>query len=769
MQIHRIQGTLMTGLFKKTGNYLYLQLFFMLSCGLVLITASTVLSQENLIYYTIPYTESSPDIDGIVSEGEWYGAELVNLNNETSPSQNVPALVDTEVLMMEDGLNFYVAFIAFDPEPDKIRAFFSDRDGCWDDDLVTVVIDTFNDERRAFEFSANPLGVQMDAICDDVSGGGGFFSDNDSSWNAIWDSAGKISDTGYVVEMKIPLSQLRFPGGLEKQTWGIDLLRSYPRDQRHKFSNNTKNYDLSCYLCQLTKAQGFTQLEQSRNLRIVPTVTASYSKTRPDPKKDDWREDTDLDVGLDIRWGINQDFYLNATINPDFSQVEADVAELDVNNTFSIFYPERREFFLDGADYFNTFSNLVHTRNISSPKFGIKLTGKRDVHTFGLFFADDETTSFLIPGNQGSLYASLDDEESLNTAFRYRLDVNRNINLGMLLTDRRADDYSNTVVSVDGSIRLGSSDTIEMQVMRSASEYPADTQMFFGQEAEIDDFAYKINYGHRDNNWEWSARYTEYGDDFRADMGFITHSDYRNIDLSGGHNWHFGPGSRFSRFFLGADYKKNWDIAGNKLEEKAGIKINLQGPMQSFMFMGYNHGEKFYNGQFFDVYNVFFFGHIRPLASVDIGFDISTGDGIDYFNTRSGREFTISPQIELRVGKHFKLDLRHNYQTMDIDGERLYTTNLTDLRFTYQFTIRSFIRVTVQYSDTDRDLSLYVVDTTFIDSRSRDITSQVLYSYKINPQTKFFIGYSESGLQNDALNEINITHHTVFTKLSYAF
>ena len=256
----------------------------------MIIPIPDVLSKEKPISYEIPYSKSIPSVDGEISEGEWSGAELVYLDNETAPSQNVPVLVDTNVLMMEDGSNYYLAFIAIDPEPEKIRAFFSDRDTCWDDDMVGVVIDTFNDERRAFQFFSNPLGVQMDSVCDDVASGGstgddwgadggwdpggGWPEGGDNSWNAIWDSAGKISENGYVVEMKIPLNQLRFPSGLEKQIWGIDLVRIYPRDKRHRFSNNTKDYNIFCYLCQLNKTQGFTKLEQNANIRLVPAVNS---------------------------------------------------------------------------------------------------------------------------------------------------------------------------------------------------------------------------------------------------------------------------------------------------------------------------------------------------------------------------------------------------------------------------------------------------------------------------------------------------------------
>ena len=712
------------------------------------------------VSYRIPHVESDPVIDGKISPGEWASAEHVKLDNETFPSQNVPAIVDTEVLMMEDGSNFFLAFIASDPEPSKIRAFYRDRDASWDDDFVGVVIDTFNDERHAFEFFSNALGVQMDAVYDDVAG------NEDNSWNAIWDSAGKITDKGYVVEMKIPLNQLRFPGGLDKQTWGIDLLRFYPRDKRHRFSNNRKDYNRSCYLCQFKKAQGFTKLKQDVNLQLVPTITASYSKDRVSPEDDDWDDVFKPEVGMDIRWGINQDFYLNATINPDFSQVEADVAQLNINNTFALYFPERREFFLDGADYFNTYATLVYTRNILSPEYGIKLTDKKGAHTFGLFFANDKDTSFIIPGNEGSMIASLDNKKSINTAYRYRLDINNNINLGMIFTDRRADDYSNTVTGIDGNIRIGSSDSIRMQLMKSFSEYPAQIQTEYNQKPKISDYAYLLNYEHSDNKWYWRSNYTEYGDDFRADMGFINRVNYKQLNLEGGHIWHFGPGSRFSRIYLGGYWYKSYDESGMGLEEEKEILLNADGPLQSFIFLSYFQREHFYNGKYFDENKINFFGQMKPMAGMEIGLDFNYGDTIDFDNTRPGRILSIGPLINMQIGKHFQVNLKHNFQEMNVQGRRLYTTNLSDLRFTYQFGIRSFLRAIIQYSDTKRDPSLYIFD---VDARSKDLTSQILYSYKLNPQTRFFIGYSDTGFQNDTMNSIKKTNYTVFTKLSYAW
>ena len=213
--------------------------------------------------YAIPHTTDEPLIDGVIALGEWDDALAVELTNETYPRENVPAPVSTRVYLMEDGRNFLLAFVASDPEPDKIRAYYRDRDRSFQDDMVGVVIDTFNDERRAFEFFANALGVQMDLIQDDVA------RNEDASWNAIWDSAGRINDEGFVVEIRIPLNQLRFPSGIEHQTWGIDLLRFYPRDVRHRISNNETDYGVTCYLCLLQKAEGFANLEERTNLPFI--------------------------------------------------------------------------------------------------------------------------------------------------------------------------------------------------------------------------------------------------------------------------------------------------------------------------------------------------------------------------------------------------------------------------------------------------------------------------------------------------------------------
>ncbi len=192
----------------------------------------------------LPRIDGPVNIDGILDDDAWRQALQIKVDTETNPGENIPAKVKTVAYLMEDGNSLFVAFDARDPDPGAIRAFLRDRDSAYNDDFVGVVIDSYNDQRRAFEFFSNPLGAQMDLTNDDIN------RREDDSWNAIWDSAGRITKSGYIVEMEIPLNQLRFQKIDGKQVWGLDLIRMYPRDSRTRIGSNPLDRELNCYLCQ---------------------------------------------------------------------------------------------------------------------------------------------------------------------------------------------------------------------------------------------------------------------------------------------------------------------------------------------------------------------------------------------------------------------------------------------------------------------------------------------------------------------------------------
>tara|TARA_B110000037_G_scaffold80759_1_gene96263 strand:- start:4356 stop:6605 length:2250 start_codon:yes stop_codon:yes gene_type:complete len=741
-------------------------LSFKLSTSLVLLALVIIgfswpeLHAQSLSNYNIPRVNTQPRIDGQIDQGEWRQATRIAVNIETNPNDNVPAEVEAHALIMEDGEVLYVAFIALDPDPDQIRAFYRDRDSMWNDDWVSIVLDTFNDERRAFEFFANPYGVQADAIQDDVN------NDEDESWNAIWDSAGQINEEGYVVEMAIPMKQLRFTPSENSQTWGIDLVRFYPRDRGTRIANNPRDRNISCYICQISKADGFANLTRSRNLEVIPTVTSTAVENR-NPAMGGWNsESIDAEGSLDVRWGISQDLYLNATLNPDFSQVEADSAQLDINNTFSLFFPERRTFFLDGADYFDTFERLVHTRNISDPDYGLKLTGKSGGHTYALLTANDVNTSFLIPRSLGSSVASLGEIESNVAIGRYRFDIFENSTIGALITDRRADGYNNTVSSVDAVLRPTDQDSISIQSMHSSSEYPILIQGQYGQAASLSDTSQRLEYRHTDRIWDWRLGYTDTGDDFRADLGFVNRVDFKFVVATVGHTWRGESGDFFNRIRVALDYDRTEDQSGLQLEEEFEVFLNMNGPKQSFLSGLFGGSETYWNGKYFDEQ----FNQLRvgftPRANLRVSALMRVEDIVDFANTRLGRSKRFGPSVNYRWGKHLELDLDHTLQQFDVDGGRLFTANLTDLKTTYQFSARSFLRFTLQYTDNKRNQDLYVRS---VQARTKQLTTQLLYSYRFSAATRFFIGYSDAGFQNDTYDAIEKTNRTVFAKFSYAW
>ena len=722
-------------------------------------TLSPTLESAQRLEVEIPRITAIPIIDGSIDEDEWQEAAAIQVNIEVDPGDNIEAEVTAQALIMEDGQTIYVAFRAHDPDPSQIRGFYEDRDSGWDGDYMGIILDTFNDERRAFEFLVNPFGVQMDAIYDDVN------QREDESWNAIWDSVGQITESGYTVELAIPLKQLRFSETESVQVWGIDFYRHYPRDRSTSIHSQRIDWNISCYLCQISKLEGFQNLEQSRNLEVIPTITSSSSESR-NPEVGDWERENNSQGSLDLRWGISQDTYLNATINPDFSQVEADSLQLDVNNTFSLFFPERRTFFLDGADYFDTYENLVHTRNIASPEYGLKLTGKTNQNTYGLVAANDETTNFIIPRSLSSRVASIEGLESKVAIGRYRRDIFENSTLGALVTDRRGKNYSNTVLSLDSTLRPTAQDTISIQAMHSTSEYPNNIQTEHQQEAELNDNSYVIEYQHNDRQWDWRLGYYDWGDDFRADLGFVNRVDFKHMVATIGRTWRWDGDGFFSRIRFAADYDRTEDQSGLQLEEETEFFVNMSGPLQSYLNGLFGSSETYWNGKYFDEqFNMINVG-FSPTPNLTLSSMIRYEDVVDFANTRLGYSKRWGPRINYRFGRHFQVNLRHQLQEFESDSKPLFRANLTDLRATYQFDARSFVRLTVQYADRERNVENYI---RVVDATSKNLGAQLLYSYKLNAATRFFLGYSDKGFQNDIYDSIEYTNRTFFAKFSYAW
>jgi hypothetical protein len=366
--------------------------------------------------YEVHPAASPIALDGRLDEAAWRQASPILLRYEYFPGDNSPAPVETTCFVTYDRDRLYVGCRALEPDIAALRANLADRDAPREDDTVGFLIDPFNDGRRAFQFRVNARGVQMDAFNNDVD------DDEDWSWDAIWDARVLVGDDGYTAEIGVPFSSLRFPRTAAAQTWGFMAVRDRPRSTRLRMRSALVDRNRACLVCQFDKLTGFVSIAPGRNVEIDPTMTLARTETR-DPFPDGrLGGSVSPRAGVSARWSVTPNVVLSGTANPDFYQVEADAAQLNVNDRFQLFFPEKRPFFLEGADFFATPINAVFTRTIADPDFGVKLTGKEGPHAFGLFVAQDSVTGLLVPGFERSSFEGI-DRRHVASAARYRHDL----------------------------------------------------------------------------------------------------------------------------------------------------------------------------------------------------------------------------------------------------------------------------------------------------------------------------------------------------------
>ncbi len=712
---------------------------------------------------SIPHSTDAVEIDGVLDDAIWRSALVLPLTIETYPRENQAPEVETTAYLVENGRELLIAFDARDPDPGSIRAYLRDRDSAFNDDFVGVVLDTFNDQRRAFEFFVNPYGVQMDLIQDDVN------RNESSSWNAIWDSAGEINARGFTAEMSIPFSQIRFPRVDGEQTWGIDVLRFRPRAQRVRISNNAQDRNLSCYLCQFGKFTGFTNAEPGRALEVVPTLTATRTDLRSGPGVGPLeRGDFESEAGLGLRWGITPDLTLDVALNPDFSQVEADFAQLEENATFALFYPETRPFFLEGEDYYTTPLQAVFTRTVADPDAGVKFTGRTGANTIGVFATNDTVTNLLLPGPFGSRTTSLAQD---NDAFvgRYTRGFGRTSTISALATSREGVGYSNEVAGFDGRYFVNDRSTLRFQYLSSRTEYPADVVAQFGQAPEIDGDAWRLEYRYGSRDWFAQVWHHDLDPSFRADSGFISRVGVVQDRFEMSRTFYGDADAWYTDYRIGAQGGQSEAADGQFIDRFLQPFISFQGPMQSFVRIGGGPRKEYWNGQTHDLDTGFLFSQLRPRSGLNLSVQINRGEAIDYANSRMADQRRIQPQVDWNATRHLLVRLRYtNDRLSATDGPTIFHASLTDLRLTWQFNVRSFVRLTLQNQDVERNVDLYVNRLT-TDPTTSSLATQLLYSYKLNPQTVLFAGYSDSRLEDDLTRELEKTGRTLFLKLSYAW
>ena len=535
----------------------------------------------------------------------------------------------------------------------------------------------------------------------------------------------------------------------------------------HRLRSMPLDRSRNCYFCQAGTITGLSGVTPGRNVEIDPTLTVGRTDSAGDDVSGPLeRGPVDRRLGVSARWGITPNLSLNGAVNPDFSQIDADVVQIAVNRRFALFYPEKRPFFLEGADFFVTPMRAVYSRTVADPEWGAKLTGKAGANAIGAIVARDRETNLLFPGPQGSSSTTLDQPYTTGIV-RYRRDIGEASALGVLLTDREGDGYHNRVGGVDGYLRLSERDTLRVQALRSDTRYPRAVAQAFGQsEDAFTGWSTSVIYDHNERNWNWWSSFLERSSRFRADSGFMPQVGYRSGEV-GAEKVVWADGAHwFNRLRFDVNLRREETDRGEFQFDEVYAGARYEGPLQSTLALDTSRSRARYAGIDYDNDWVELFFNFRPTGNVTSSIDVSYSHAFDYDNLRPGRAFAVQPGVTWNIGRHLYLQLDHAYERFTRDGDWLYRANVTQLRAVYQFNVRFFVRAIVQRAVINQNVRLYGPALT--DPGSDELLGQYLMAYKVNPQTVVFFGYSD-GREGTDVRARTLQNRTVFLKLGYAW
>jgi len=655
---------------------------------------------------------------------------------QRTPSDGQPATERTEAYAGYDDSNLYVIFVCFDDEPEKMRQRLSRRDDVFGDDFVEIALDTFNDQRRGYGFAANAHGIQWEALWTEGEG-------YDSSFDTVWHSEGRITPQGYVVRMAIPFKSLRFPAQ-PRQTWGIIFRREIPRKSEGVYWPHISSRREG-RLAQAAALTGLENISPGRNIQLNPygAFRSFRALDTRDPNRPVFvRDASDPDAGLDAKFILKDSLVLDVALNPDFSQVESDEPQVTVNERFEVFFPEKRPFFLENANFFQTPIDLVFTRRIADPQFGARLTGKVGPYALGAFVIDDESPGKRLPDGHPR-----DDQRALFGIVRVSRDLFRESSLGFIYTDREFDGDYNRVGGFDGRFKLSPNWVAKFQGVTSWTlriDPNGDVTHAAGP-------AYDFEIGREGRSFIYELEYNDRSTGFRTESGFVPRPDIRRVGQFV--SYRFWPeGSFILNWGPELSLDRVYDHQGNRLDWAASPSFFVTMPGRTSLSVYYNGGRERLRPQDFGGltrsldfsqpgYGFTFDSSYFSLVGVS-GF-VGRGKRIN-FAPPSGEEPFLADEtparldITVRPGSGLRVDNTYllTRLTDRASDESVFNNHIFRSKWNYQFTRELSLRVILQYDTTLANPSLTSLETT------KNFNADFLITYLLHPGTALFIGYN---------------------------
>lgn len=704
--------------------------------------------------------EGNITLNGDLDDPRWQSAQAVQLSYEIQPGENAPAPQATTARVIYNSEYVYFGFDCRDTDPGAIRAHISDRDKIFDDDFIVILLDTYGDYQRTYEFCVNPFGIQADLL---RTG-----NNEDDSFDTVWETAAKENSRGWTAVMAIPFKSLRFPASQE-QTWTLSLARVYPRASRALLSWTPLDRNNPCLQCQGGYLRGIAGVQSVSSVDILPYVVGQQSgevADDSDPASPFANGKPKGRIGGGIRFSPTPDLAVEAVVNPDFSQVESDATQISVNSTFALFYTEKRPFFLLGADMFQNQVQTFYSRTINNPIGGARVIGKSGSFSFSYLAAADRNTPYIVPGEERSDFVESDVRSFSNVA-RGRYDFGNESYVGGMVTTRNSTGAHNFTGGVDWNYKFMGNNSIHGEVFLSDTKELTDPGLFSdtrrfgstGHDAAFNGESYRgsgsyVALRHDGRDYSANLQYQDRSPTFQAQDGFVPSNDTRIAMFN---QWYsFYPNSALIDMWApeidaGIHYnydgvkKEQWVLPNLYAQFKGQVNLNA-----TYFLV---NDELFEGVQFRNVHRVAFNLNSRPLSVLSINANFAAGRFINRADVPGlGTGHTVYLSATVKPTSQFQLELDYSRARLKeigtgnlfFDGYIVRTVGI------YQFTPEFLLRLIGQYDEFNRKIDIYP-----------------LLSYKLNPYTIFYAGSTYSLTDYGPTYGTKQTVRQYFLKLQY--
>ncbi len=695
-------------------------------------------------------------VDGIIESKEWEGAQSFDIKYEYEPGYNTLPPFKTTAYVTYSDTKLYVAFDAKIEDIKYLRASIRERDTGFMDDWVGIALDTYGDNRSLIIIGSNAYGSQIDLK--ETLG-----SDGDISYNINYETKGVIGEDGYVVEMAIPFSELQY----EKKDilkWKASFIRHSWKESRINASSNKFDRGNDCIPCQIDTYIELEGVNPKKRLEFLPYVSGNYVGSSDGYKIS--YDKPNFKAGLSARYDFSSSTALDFTINPDFSQVEADVTRININSPFAVNYPERRPFFNEGNDILSSYGDAVYTRSINNPIFASKLVNQGSKQRVYFLTSYDRDTPYLVPGENRSYFGK--GEGSFGNILRYQRTFENGSNVGFLSTNRFYNGGGmGNMFGVDAKIRFNKTYNLDFVYGNSFSEEPnkdwmSSSDVIEGKTVALDGEkfsgnALSIGFNRISEHWATSIDYDQLSPLFRADMGFITQNNFREFSFE--QSYFNRRDKKVTNYFAKIETEIRYNSSG-KLKRVHLLPIYSMSFKNGFSFdyaYSYNVFEEYNEDEFKNFATNFIAFRYTPTEKISIFSRNLIGRSIAYniSNPEIGKRMRLNLSINYRPNDKLSFSPSISSESMKYMGsnEKIYSGYIFRLNSKYQFSNDLSFKLVTEYNDFNSLLFM-----------------QPLLKWNPNPSTVFYIGgNTQINYFKDNDDRWATDNSQLFLKLQYLF